>query len=395
MNLKSAASVCLISLFSATLVVLLARSLDSQAASQLEPQLTAIAEELQAIRKQGGIVAASGDAGAVETVNDGLVVYYFHGNIRCPTCRSIESQAQETVQTHFAKQLSNGEVVWKIVNYEQAAARPLAEKFQIQMPVVVLAKMKDGKIENWKRLDKVWAVVGDKPAFAKYVREEIERMLTSDKKPTPATTQTSGPTIPIPTPKACRQKMRPRYRFHNRNRVFQPHHEETEVMRRVANANIAFGVVALCGLALSQTAPAADDPVRAAAPADRVVVMYFHRTQRCPTCRRMGSYSEEAVTEGFAKEIKDRTVEFHYVDFQDETNAALTKGYKIGGPTLIVAQVVGNKVKAYKNLTEIWTKNGDKDAFLKYVRDNVAAYQKQKPKTAMKPAVNRPAPKAE
>ena len=159
-------------------------------------------------------------------------------------------------------------------------------------------------------------------------------------------------------------------------------------MRRVATATIASGVIALCVFAISQTVLAADDPVKAdtpaAAPADRVVVMYFHRTQRCPTCRRMGSYSEEAVAEGFAKQIKDRPVEFHYVDFQDEKNEALTKGYKVGGPTLIVAQVVGNKVTTYKNLTEIWAKNGDKDAFLKYVRDNVAAYQKVESKTAMK-----------
>ena len=55
-------------------------------------------------------------------------------------------------------------------------------------------------------------------------------------------------------------------------------------MRRIVTATIAFGVVALCVLALSQTAMAADDPAKAdkpaAAPADRVVVMYFHRTQR-------------------------------------------------------------------------------------------------------------------
>lgn len=159
-------------------------------------------------------------------------------------------------------------------------------------------------------------------------------------------------------------------------------------MKRVVTATFVLGIVALCTLALSRTALAAEESGKAdkpaAAPADRVVVMYFHRTQRCPTCLRMGSYSEEAVVKGFAKEIKNRTVEFHYVDFQDEKNAALTKGYKVGGPTLIVAQVVGNKVKTYKNLTEIWAKNRDKDVFLKYVRDNVAAYQKSDSQTAMK-----------
>ena len=169
-------------------------------------------------------------------------------------------------------------------------------------------------------------------------------------------------------------------------------------MKRVITATVAFGVVALCALALSQTALAADDPVKAdtpaAVPADRVVVMYFHRTQRCPTCLRMGSYSEESVVKGFAKQIKDGTVEFRYVDFQDEKNAALTKGYKVGGPTLIVAQVVGNKVKEYKNLTEIWAKNRDKDVFLKYVRDSVVAYQKSESKTAMKPEADGSAQRA-
>jgi len=57
MELKNAVAVCLISLFSATLVVLIARSFDSQAAAHLEPQLERIVAELQAIRKQGGIAA--------------------------------------------------------------------------------------------------------------------------------------------------------------------------------------------------------------------------------------------------------------------------------------------------------------------------------------------------
>lgn len=50
MELKNAVAVCLISFFSATLVVLIARSLDNQAASRLEPRLTQIAEELHALR---------------------------------------------------------------------------------------------------------------------------------------------------------------------------------------------------------------------------------------------------------------------------------------------------------------------------------------------------------
>ena len=112
------------------------------------------------------------------------------------------------------------------------------------------------------------------------------------------------------------------------------------------------------------------------APADRVVAMYFHRTQRCPTCLKMGSYAEEAVKKGFAKQVKEKSVQFYYIDFQDKKNAGLTKGYKISGPALIVAKIKGKKLKEFKDLEDIWDKVADKPDFLKYVQDNLVALRK-------------------
>ena len=164
-------------------------------------------------------------------------------------------------------------------------------------------------------------------------------------------------------------------------------------MRRVVTAIVAVAVAAFLVSLLAQAVLAADAPAKAStpakadtsakaaapasAPADRIVVMYFHRTKRCPTCLKMGSYTEEAVKSGFAKEIKAGKVEFHYIDFQDKKNEALTKGYKVGGPTLIVARVAANKVAECQSLTEIWTKVRDKDAFVEYVQGNVKDYQKK------------------
>ncbi len=188
MELKNALTVCLISLFSATLVLLMARVLDLQAAASLEPQLTRIVEELEGLRKQGGIAAApAGQSGQAQTENasDGLIVYYLHSKTRCPTCRSIESQADEVVHSDFASELQSGAMAWKVVNYEEPSAAGLAKKFEIQMPVVVLARMKDGEIADWKSLDRVWALFGDKARFASYVRDEINKMLRpSEPQPT-------------------------------------------------------------------------------------------------------------------------------------------------------------------------------------------------------------------
>ncbi len=177
MELKNAVTICLISLFSATLVLLIAWALDLQAAARLEPQLTRIVEELEGLRKQGGIAAAA-PAGRTDTpLADGLIVYYLHSKTRCPTCRDIESQAHGVVQSDFAAELKSGAVAWMVLNYEEPSAAGLAKKFEIQMPVVVLAKMKGGEIAQWKRLDRVWALVGDKPGYASYLRDEISQMM--------------------------------------------------------------------------------------------------------------------------------------------------------------------------------------------------------------------------
>lgn len=116
--------------------------------------------------------------------------------------------------------------------------------------------------------------------------------------------------------------------------------------------------------------PAADPP------SNRVIAMYFHRTQRCPTCIRMGTYAEEAVKDGFKQQIKEGTVLFRDVDLQDEKNAVLVKGYKINGPALIVAQIEDKRVRQHKDLKDIWVKVREKPEFLEYVRENVAAYLK-------------------
>lgn len=199
MDLKNAASVCLISLFSATLVLLIARALDRQGAEKLEPQLAQIVEQLEAIRQQGGMGTVSPTVSENEVPDNGLVVYYFHGNTRCATCQAIESQSHEVVQTHFADELQNRAVVWKVLNYEGPAGADLAKKFKIQMPVVVLARMQDGQVEEWKRLDKVWALVGDKAAFGEFVRNETAVMLQSSDEAVSGVPTESVPDIPVPT----------------------------------------------------------------------------------------------------------------------------------------------------------------------------------------------------
>ena len=117
----------------------------------------------------------------------------------------------------------------------------------------------------------------------------------------------------------------------------------------------------------------ADDSAEAA-PSHQVVACYFHRTNRCPTCKKIGSYIEEAVEAGFADEIKAGTVKVKMVDFQDAKNQKLTEAYKITGPTLVLMDVHDGKVKAWKPSPKVWSLVSKKNDFFKYVQQELKSY---------------------
>lgn len=111
-----------------------------------------------------------------------------------------------------------------------------------------------------------------------------------------------------------------------------------------------------------------------APPAHRVVVCYFHRTVRCPTCQMLGGLVDEAVAAGFKKEVESKAVVFQMIDFQDKKNARLAEYYKITGPTLVLMDVRNSKVVAWKPLAKVWSLVGEKEKLAAHVQKEVRAY---------------------
>jgi len=103
-----------------------------------------------------------------------IAVYYFHGNMRCTTCRTIEAYTKEAVQTGFSDTLKDGRLELRVVNIEEPGNDHFVQDFQLSTRSVVLERIADGKREEWKNLDRVWELVrGDKNEFLKYVQDEI------------------------------------------------------------------------------------------------------------------------------------------------------------------------------------------------------------------------------
>lgn len=165
MSLKDALTNSLLMFVAATCVVLIVKALP-----QTPPTPLAMAGSSEAAVPNNSLAPTL-------AVPDGIKVYYLHGNIRCPTCRTIEEYAREAVQNGFADQLATGAVNWQVINYESPGNERFATDYEVVAPTVVLARFKDGKQVTWKALPEVWEYVGDKPTFLAFVQVSLQNFI--------------------------------------------------------------------------------------------------------------------------------------------------------------------------------------------------------------------------
>ncbi len=161
MTLKEAAANSLLAFVAATCVVLIVRALERP--QPLAPGPAA----------QPGAQSPGPGASPTAAMVDGVRVYYLHGNIRCPTCRTIEAYTKEAVETAFAEELRSGKIAWEVVNYDRPENRHYQTDYEVVAPTVVLVKWREGQPVDWRNLNEVWEYVNDKPAFLAFVQGRL------------------------------------------------------------------------------------------------------------------------------------------------------------------------------------------------------------------------------
>lgn len=129
--------------------------------------------EETAFQPEATVPTATGEPAAQSC----LYVYYFHGNVRCQTCMKLEAYGEEAVATAFADELRNGTVVWKVVNIDEAANEHFVREFQLANKTIVVSESPTGLEGPWEKLDEIWQLVGDKPAYLEFVQGKIRNHL--------------------------------------------------------------------------------------------------------------------------------------------------------------------------------------------------------------------------
>lgn len=106
-----------------------------------------------------------------------IIAYYFHGNIRCESCRNIEHYAEMAIREAFAEELKNGKLEWRIVNVQEPGNKHFMDDYRLSFWSLVIVEIREGRQERWKNLQRVWDLVGDPDAFGEYVRGEISAFI--------------------------------------------------------------------------------------------------------------------------------------------------------------------------------------------------------------------------
>ena len=132
---------------------------------------------------------------------------------------------------------------------------------------------------------------------------------------------------------------------------------------------VAASVVTLIAKNVGTTA----DATELDTPRDGVAVTFFHRKERCDSCRKIEAYAHEAVDSQFKQELTEGTVCWNVMDYEEPGCETYVEKYGLITSTVVVARYVDGEEVSAQNLMKVWDLRSDKAAFLKFIADQTSA----------------------
>ena len=80
-------------------------------------------------------------------------------------------------------------------------------------------------------------------------------------------------------------------------------------------------------------------------PKTKLLVYYFHITNRCHTCTTIEATTRKVLLDNFKQELDSSIIVFNTFNVDSAENAAISKKYDAYGATLALTQIIGGKEK--------------------------------------------------
>lgn len=105
-------------------------------------------------------------------------------------------------------------------------------------------------------------------------------------------------------------------------------------------------------------------------PADRVDVVYFHRTSRCYSCKYVEARTRYTLETYFKDELASGKLTFQAINVQDKENAAIVKKYGAYTSSLFI-NTVKDSTDHIKEATDIYLLIGKDEAFARALKGKI------------------------
>lgn len=111
----------------------------------------------------------------------------------------------------------------------------------------------------------------------------------------------------------------------------------------------------------------------------QIVVYYFHGDQRCMTCQKLEGYAKEALDANFADQLASGQIVWKPINIDQPANTHFVKDYGLFTKSVILSRLEDGRETAFKNLDRIWNLVSDKDRYIEYIREQIAAFLESDP----------------
>ena len=103
-----------------------------------------------------------------------MQVLYFHGSQRCATCRALEANTIELLETEYAQAQKNGKIVFKAIDFSEPEGEAVADHYEVAWSSLILDK--DGTTVDLTDMGFRYART-EPETFKANLKQELDKML--------------------------------------------------------------------------------------------------------------------------------------------------------------------------------------------------------------------------
>ncbi len=156
-------------LFSASLFIFSACVSDNENQQQLQQTNT------QTHTNQGNTIVIPEKVNVLK-----VEILHFHPKVQCYSCKTLGTYAEETVNTYYSKELNNGRVTFRHINYELPENEQLVLLYKPPGSALCIGVYDDqGHLYIEENIG-VWYRIENKDNFTNYMKQLIDMRLNGD-----------------------------------------------------------------------------------------------------------------------------------------------------------------------------------------------------------------------